>query len=417
MNTQLLILGNGFDLQCNLKSSYEDFFKNALIDTHGESFGLEQLRDGVSGFWEILLYHYYLTNKSANLMWYDIESIIKKTLFKIFDKDNLGFTFWSKALSRAKKIPNNLILNRFFGSIENYLYVYLEIFFRNNLDLNQTYPESETIDLIIKKLFNELHNFEKRFCKYLKEILVDSNNQEQINEKYIIDAFNLLNKLTRFSEVDFKHLDDIITQEYREVKEVVSERQTITRIKNVNVLKGFSKLKFVNILSFNYTNIFDILSVSAPCTYSNVHGKLCGEKCQESCNLTNIIFGIDDKAIQSNGENIDLRLFSKTYRKMLSSSVPISILPPNNIPLQIKFYGHSLSEADYSYFQSIFDYYNLYSNNNVSLLFYYSEGHEQTDAIYNLINEYGKTLSNKEQGKNLLHKLLLENRLNINKIS
>ena len=75
-----------------------------------------------------------------------------------------------------------------------------------------------------------------------------------------------------------------------------------------------------------------------------------------------------------------------------------------------------MSEADYSYFQSIFDYYNLYSNNNVSLLFYYSEGYEQTDAIYNLINEYGKTLSNKEQGKNLLHKLLLENRLKIIKI-
>ena len=75
------------------------------------------------------------------------------------------------------------------------------------------------------------------------------------------------------------------------------------------------------------------------------------------------------------------------------------------------------SEADYSYFQSIFDYYNLYSNSNISLNFYYSEGYEQTDAIYRLINIYGKSLSNKEQGKNLIHKLLLENRLNIIKIS
>ena len=83
----------------------------------------------------------------------------------------------------------------------------------------------------------------------------------------------------------------------------------------------------------------------------------------------------------------------------------------------LKFYGHSLSAADYSYFQSIFDYYNLYSNSNISLNFYYSERHEQTDAIYRLINIYGKSLSNKEQGKNLIHKLLLENRLNIIKIS
>lgn len=92
-------------------------------------------------------------------------------------------------------------------------------------------------------------------------------------------------------------------------------------------------------------------------------------------------------------------------------------MPQKNISqIEIKFYGHSLSEADYSYFQSIFDYYDLYENTNVSLTFYYSEGYEQNDAIYGLISEYGKTLTNKEQGKNLIHKLLLENRLKIEKI-
>ena len=107
-------------------------------------------------------------------------------------------------------------------------------------------------------------------------------------------------------------------------------------------------------------------------------------------------------------------MFSKTYRKMLDTSTPISILPPNdNAPLEIKFYGHSLSEADYSYFQSIFDYYDLYGNNNVSLIFYYSNEFEQNDEIYRLINSYGRTLMNQEQGKNLIHNLLLENRLKI----
>lgn len=103
---------------------------------------------------------------------------------------------------------------------------------------------------------------------------------------------------------------------------------------------------------------------------------------------------------------------------MTDTSAPLSILPPNNNkPIEIKFYGHSLNEADYSYFQSIFDFYDLYANNNVSLVFYYSEGHEQNDAIYRLINSYGKTLANKDQGKNLMHKLLLENRLKIVELS
>lgn len=72
---------------------------------------------------------------------------------------------------------------------------------------------------------------------------------------------------------------------------------------------------------------------------------------------------------------------------MLNADVETSILPKkDNQMLEIKFYRHSLSEADYSYFQSIFDYYNLYENNKVSLIFYYSKGFEQTDKVYQLIN-------------------------------
>lgn len=44
------------------------------------------------------------------------------------------------------------------------------------------------------------------------------------------------------------------------------------------------------------------------------------------------------------------------------------------LPKSIKnivFYGHSLAPADYSYFQSIFDYYNIYDN-DITLVFYYS---------------------------------------------
>jgi hypothetical protein len=93
------------------------------------------------------------------------------------------------------------------------------------------------------------------------------------------------------------------------------------------------------------------------------------------------------------------------------------ILGNDGKPITIKFYGHSLSEADYSYFQSIFDYYNFYDNSKVDLMFCYSNGHEQIDAIYRLINAYGKTLVNQEQGKNLMHKLLLENRIKIAEVS
>lgn len=95
---------------------------------------------------------------------------------------------------------------------------------------------------------------------------------------------------------------------------------------------------------------------------------------------------------------------------MFDTSAPMSILPSLNedSAIIIKFYGHSLIEANYSYFQSIFDYYNIYGNARVALMFYYSKGYEQTDSIYRLINSYGKTLTNQEQGKNLIHKVFAD---------
>ena len=141
--------------------------------------------------------------------------------------------------------------------------------------------------------------------------------------------------------------------------------------------------------------------VESPCYHNNVHGKLCNNACVNGCNKSNIIFGIDDNLIQAHGSSSELRLFSKTYRKMLSADKYSTVLQPNeNSPVALKFYGHSLSEADYSYFQSIFDYYDLYKNNKVSLTFYYSKGYENYDAVYRLISVYGKSLANKEQGKN-----------------
>ena len=83
----------------------------------------------------------------------------------------------------------------------------------------------------------------------------------------------------------------------------------------------------------------------------------------------------------------------------------------------IKFYGHSLASADYSYFQSIFDLVNLYSS-HVRLLFFYSDysvtAREETyQRVLNLLSAYGETMDNEDHGKNLVHKLILEGRLSI----
>lgn len=417
-SSQLLILGNGFDLHCGLKSSYKDFFRGAILDSYAERFGLQQNQAGVFGFWEGLLLEYYKENNKTDYKWCDIEKIIKDTIIRIlYGKPNsYEIGLWYSAVDH---ITSQGDVKEFLSEKDNkaiYLLKYCMHFYKYLVACGKDACE-EALHLLLEQLLQELNNFEKRFCKFIKDKIVNPENGIELNTKYIVNAVNLLAKLTGFSNVTYNDLEDIIDSDMDEhfgYEQTPSNTIDLVVKDKKHLTKDFSNLKSTNILNFNYTALFDILGVKSPCVYSNVHGKLCNANCSARCSNSSVIFGIDDAVIQSQYSNSELRMFSKTYRKMLDPSAPISILPPNdNTPLEIKFYGHSLSEADYSYFQSIFDYYDLYGNNNVSLIFYYSKGFEQNDEIYRLINSYGRTLMNQEQGKNLIHKLLLENRLKI----
>ena len=357
------------------------------------------------------MFGYYTTFGKVNYNWCDIETIIKNTVLAIGNR-NKGLAFEALESVKRREDPNEI--KSVYGTIEHFLYIKCMSIFYDTLYSGKTYSDDEAYSLLINRILQELHKFERGFCKYIKNNIVNPNNEKEYNTQYIVNAMNLLNTLTGFTDIQYETIDDIIEREEEEYWEQCSPnmRQSAWREKHI-LSKEFANLHSVNILSFNYTALFDILEVQSPCLYNNVHGKLCMNKCAENCSTSNIIFGIDDTIVQSQDENFEIHKFSKTYRKMLYANAESRVLPTKDNPLEIKFYGHSLSEADYSYFQSIFDYYNLYENSKVSLMFYYSKGFEQTDEVYRLINTYGKTLSNKDQGKNLTHKLLLENRLKI----
>lgn len=416
--SQLIILGNGFDLHCGLKSSYRDFFRHEILDTTVESFQIKKMKINNAGFWEQLLFTYYEVFGGIDYNWCDIENIIKNTLWLIYYGNN----------EKSENLENGLCFialksfetNKFLFDREEYqqnrimqfICTYCTTFF-NTIELKSK-SFSEILLLLSNNLLKQLNILEQRFCKYLKNCIFAPNGL--INKEYIVNAVNLLSIIMEKSNYEFSRFEDIICQkpkiEYKVIGNCGSDYMILKNYPT-NLFPDFSN---ANILNFNYTALFDILGVDSPCIFNNVHGKLCKLSCNE-CNSSQIIFGIDDTLISTKNANSDLRLFSKTYRKMISQTLPTKILPSNENTLTIKFYGHSLSEADYSYFQSIFDYYNLYSNNKINLNFYYSKGYEQNDEIYKLLNTYGKTFSNQDQGKNLIHKLLLENRLSITEIS
>ena len=176
------------------------------------------------------------------------------------------------------------------------------------------------------------------------------------------------------------------------------------------------------LLSFNYTSIWSesCKPKYSPTKYADIHGKVP----KSSIRLSNIIFGIDHEGVDATA--LEYR-FTKTYRTLqLYSRNFEDVANDREIYIdtikQIKFYGHSLAEADYAYFQQMFDYYELYGNQNLELIFYYSVyeeseperiQQEQMLNISRLIEKYGQTLDNKNHGKNLLTRLIQTNRLKL----
>lgn len=175
---------------------------------------------------------------------------------------------------------------------------------------------------------------------------------------------------------------------------------------NVNVLDSNNNNNNNNyhILDFNYTRLSYIEK-----NVRNIHGRLADN---------NIIFGIDATKVDSDTPYYQFTKESRIMHNSLKSSLDKDILNKNI--KEIKFFGHSLAEADYAYFQSIFDYLNIYDS-DVILIFYYGsylnvhkvELTEYEHQIQKLLSIYGTTLDNKDHGKNIMTKLMLENRLQI----
>ncbi|MFV0363906.1 MAG: hypothetical protein ACK5LL_12595 [Suipraeoptans sp.] len=237
----------------------------------------------------------------------------------------------------------------------------------------------------ISALFYDLQEVEKEFTKYIEEEMSSNNT-------YLQNANQLISEL--------------MVKEFIECTEYLkmgSELDEYHNKRNEFIKKGKVQTQ---ILSFNYTYGTYDLNFQENVFLSNVHGNTRDGNC---------VFGIDGHI---KGDNTILFPFTKTYRIMEASQRGFEFT--KNLKY-IKFLGHGLAEADYSYFQTIFDSIDLY-NGKTKLIFYhniYDESQSirlienQKKTVYKLIKRYGETLDNKDHGKNMLHKLLIEGRIKV----
>lgn len=381
---QLLIIGNGFDLACGLKSKYTDFFYSISEKEYGNNFWyyiFNKLRDS--------------TLKHSN-NWVDIELQILNQL------KNLELLYKDDFIHKIHKHNDTLTFIKLFierlqdnTSIESLDPESLKITYEGiSITKNESSPIPKSIELAQNFVLEHLQALEKDFCNFLSNQINEETNKdyEQTISKIDIDNY--------FSR-SIKLLNHILKSYY---KSTTSSEVTTFSNKTTNPIAMFHLLN--DILSFNYT--LPIQSYN----WCSIHGSL-GAK--------NIIFGINYDNLISHFTNPPIQ-FSKSYR-VLENSLLSNIRLSNDIK-NILFYGHGLGEADYPYFQSIFDSIDLYHGNTRLIFFWdaYDENrklelHKETlNKVVNLIEKYGQTFSNKDHGRNLLTKLKVENRILIKEI-
>lgn len=389
-NKDVLIIGNGFDLSCKLPSTYGDFFKKryskeflALFDY--DAFlelnipkipNVEKMMENY-GLIDCLLVANTVKQGINNYNWVDIEAII----LSFFQTGTISLQSLVKEYGIVKERSE---APTFFNSIQKRKKLI------NYLDNKNVFPSELKREAILQLI------------SYKKGVSLRGNNLNKIEESLLQEFKNSLSQL----EEDFK--------KYLQ-EEVESENSSY--LLNTHLLFSALQLNYIKtyLLTFNYTRVDTIpQSTYAKDFYeqNHVHGQIGTRR--------EIIFGIDENSLELDSP---YQSFTKTYRKLILDSKRSKTY--KKLPRDINnlvFYGHSLGEADFAYFYSLFDFYKIYDS-NVNIIFYFNDFigdgkdlvlNTYASNITNLFNSYSK--NSNFTTKNLLHKLNLEGRIRIKEI-
>ena len=344
---------------------------------------------------------------------YDLASELKSTYYQfisyILNKNVTNFQEQEDLIQ--KLLSNETAVYKTVSKEDIKLNIWYMIFIYSKINQDSSWCDVE------RQIYNIVIKNNNQFLPRLFQKLYGKSQLE--NSKQVL--LEELNKL----ESDF---EDFILNHNHMDNNILYFRQANSLLEKI---VGSNDKKF-NIMTFNYTSPWwDRWKVGAlanikfisPEKFIMVHGESL-----ERWGGNHIIFGIDSQNISPMGEEYQ---FTKTFRTLTmysDKSKPTDVVNQNVFDESIKvikFFGHSLGEADYSYFQQMFDFYNLYENNEIKLYFYYRRYgnktnqemlQEQVILVSRLIEKYGETLDNKNHGKNLLTRLQQTQRIFIQEI-
>lgn len=458
----LLVIGNGFDLSCGLRSNYLSFLTNILSSkiNSKESEVIEKIKQDLEKYIRFVNFSYDSPNILTRTKDIDNLSILNLNIWYLLFvyKDMIYDSDWylieNQIAIELLADHNNLNIVEKIG--DTLLNIYREKrgiegkripkFCRNKTKIYENekligkiyellsycllHKDLGRLDCNNKAVFQELRETVQRLGDEYREL----SSQDKINSSPYFEMFEqkitsvLFPLVARALLAELNELEGDFRNYLREC--TFTSTSIITYTENaeshfrqilapVIVDRDSDTLDF-NILSFNYTTPWD--NYTAPWETPNnkisekvfnsinIHGKIS--------NSDGIIFGIDDEKIAPTqnefifskvSRTLDLITLSnhrKNFEELLSTSIE-----------NVVFYGHSLSIADYGYFRMIFDKY----VENPKVKFYFTfkvyegttEDKERKKLIKSISELFGKYSIDKEKNTDIFKNLIQNKRIKI----
>lgn len=412
MKNQLIIIGNGFDVECGLESKYTDYFAHRFDAKHmyGD-FSFDAEDRNLWDYFFLLMRH--IPDSECPVDWKDVETVIQQWTTALVAAQNGDYDSFPMG---NPLIISQYVIGRFLSKSPSMTY-FTDQILKNPTSARASY---EKVSSMIDKIGGPPYIRDGRYLKTVLEIfpvfldfLININAYMKGLRIYATIDELLFDELKKCEKSFAKYMHSIINGNYQikaeKLYHLISQEFSYNAVLNSTY-----------VLSFNYTQPKIIYKSNGPQCWRNVHGNLSSK---------NIILGFDIEDLSDeHRKDQKLRRFTKTYRLLQliqrvddKQSGLLEPLSNNEKFDMIKIYGHSLNRSDYSYFKAIFDCVNLYSS-DVKLRFLYPSDlpkdkiPELYESVANLLTDYGYGMPDKDKGRNLMHKLLLEDRLSVTEI-
>lgn len=298
---QILLIGNGFDLEHKLPTTYKNFLDFC-----------EKVKD---------IYSQPLTNESARLNSYktsldnwSVDDYIKDQLLDAF-KSRSSIRCTDKP-SHSKIVTSNEILNELYPFIETN--AWLEYFFKR-LSFLDAAQKINWIDFEseISQIIQTLSSVRSKIKNETKTLI--TNNEVSIIKSICKPSPFFINELEDINKLDnfINFLDGDLEALIRALEIYIAA--FVHNIDITHISSDIKDLAIDRVLSFNYSDTYErVYGTNKKIIYDFIHGKADIKKNIKTCNL---VLGIDEFLPDNQkDEELDCLSFKKYYQRIYKST-------------------------------------------------------------------------------------------------